>query len=522
MKKRSERAVRGLKSAFKQRAQAINSTECLWLLAQFCFLACVAVAIGIVGGAALYEYRETRFEVFPPAQNESLRQINGLSEQLNVSMNQTQVQLAKLQDKINSFNLSIQQIGVSKNEQLSELMAVFFSTTQELSASLEKVKSNVGYLMGIDSLLMEIQNSSISKIQQLNVSLGNLDSRLLQLQQEQLNLSLRIPILRNLTASLGNIMDRLPSPTMNFFSQVLSKAVTLQQMLRLEYSNRFFELASTFGDEIGNLEVITSCAALSPSSPPGYYVVRDPLTGSAARVYCGDMERQCGHVGGNWVKIANLDMKNYSQRCPSDLMERNDTYFGATVRTCVRKVQSYGCSSVTFSSKGLQYSGVCGKITGFHFGNMNSFNNQLNRRRGINSPYVDGVSVTHGNPREHIWTFALGIDQTLRNEVRSSSCPCINLSGTTPPPAFVGENYFCDSGPDVANSTSDIEFYHRHVWAGRKRCLFGNLCCNFNRPPFFYRQLPQRTSDSIEVRVCGDEGSSDEDVLIESVELYVQ
>ena len=36
-----------------------------------------------------------------------------------------------------------------------------------------------------------------------------------------------------------------------------------------------------------------------------------------------------------------------------------------------------------------------------------------NRHNNINSYYVDGISITHGNPRQHVWTYAAGIQETL-------------------------------------------------------------------------------------------------------------
>ena len=47
-------------------------------------------------------------------------------------------------------------------------------------------------------------------------------------------------------------------------------------------------------------------------------------------------------------------------------------------------------------------------------------------------------------------------------------------------------------------------------------------CCSFNSPPWFCKELPQPTTDDIEVRVCTDHGAFDEDVTIEVLELYVQ
>ena len=47
-----------------------------------------------------------------------------------------------------------------------------------------------------------------------------------------------------------------------------------------------------------------------------------------------------------------------------------------------------------------------------------------------------------------------------------------------------------------------------------------NTCCSFNRPPWFYKQLPHPTTSDIEMAVCRD--FSDEDIAIETVEIYVQ
>ena len=58
------------------------------------------------------------------------------------------------------------------------------------------------------------------------------------------------------------------------------------------------------------------------------------------------------------------------------------------------------------------------------------------------------------------------------------------------------------------------------LWDGAG-CESRNSCCNFNTPPWFYKQLPQPTTDDIEMRVCSDERNSSEDVAIEMIEIYV-
>ena len=46
-----------------------------------------------------------------------------------------------------------------------------------------------------------------------------------------------------------------------------------------------------------------------------------------------------------------------------------------------------------------------------------------------------------------------------------------------------------------------------------------NSCCSLNTPPWFHKQLSSLTADDIEMRVCTDEGTDDENVYIEMVEI---
>ena len=187
-----------------------------------------------------------------------------------------------------------------------------------------------------------------------------------------------------------------------------------------------------------------TCAALRGLSPSGYYWVRIS-NGSAVRVYC-DMTRSCGGVTGGWVRVASLDKTNSSQNgmCPSRLTE--DTF--STRLTCRRDDTSAGCSSVRFATHELSYSKVCGRITAFTEGAPEGF--MRTDDTDINGTYVDGVSLTHGAPRQHIWTFAATSSEA--NRMLSCSCNNSNTAGTSPP-EYVGNDYFCDtrfreSGPD--------------------------------------------------------------------------
>ena len=120
------------------------------------------------------------------------------------------------------------------------------------------------------------------------------------------------------------------------------------------------------------------------------------------------------------------------------------------------------------------------------------------RSGGIDTYYVDGVSLTHGrSPRYHIWTFS-----------GRRHCPC------GPVPAFVGNDYFCDG-----TSTNTINLNYP-LWDGED--CGSNTCCSFNTPPWFWKQLSQPTTDNVEMRVRRNQDRRDEDVAIEAVEIYIR
>ena len=258
---------------------------------------------------------------------------------------------------------------------------------------------------------------------------------------------------------------------------------------------------------------ISSCADLPPSSPSGYYWVR-ASNGSAVRVYC-DMTRSCGNITGGWVRVAELDLTNSSHQCPSGLTLHTES--DSNIRACVT-ASTADCVSIPIDIP-YSYSRVCGRVIAYQVGATNAFHHLESASDTINDIYVDGVSLTHGNPRQHIWTFAAGLRESMAMNAEST-CPCTGNTGATPPPRFVGSDYFCEAALQDHTPTSSTLYYDDPLWDG-DGCTDTNPCCSFNNPPWFYKQLPQPTTDNIEMRVCKDEDPSNEDVAIEIVEIYI-
>jgi hypothetical protein len=255
--------------------------------------------------------------------------------------------------------------------------------------------------------------------------------------------------------------------------------------------------------------------ALSGRAPTGSYWVTDPNTGRAVSVYC-DMTRVCGNLTGGWMRVTNIDMRESAQQCPGSFVELvRDT---EPNRLCTPSSSGEGCFSHTFPVT-ASYRHVCGRVIAYQDSTPNAFFGfHVRPSTTINDTYVDGISLTYGTPRTHVWTFAAALDETTGH---FSGCRCTNtnvdLTANIPP--FVGNDYFCETG-----SREDVNFVFYAadpLWDGQG-CGRNSTCCSFNNPPWFFRSLESATSDGLEMRVCRDSGSDNEDTPFEVVELYVR
>ena len=220
----------------------------------------------------------------------------------------------------------------------------------------------------------------------------------------------------------------------------------------------------------------------------------------------------CGGSSG-WRRVAYLNMSDSSQQCPPVWKEYTTPY-----RVCGRRFRNSSCEGVTYSTGSEQYDQVCGRIIGYQLGNTDSFRVSP---QSINTYYVDGISVTHGTPRQHIWTFSNGLDELSTNY--NALCPCVTGSNNANNiPSFVGQNYFCETGLTRWNGSSGILWPGGDpLWDGQG-CGPTSSCCTFNSPPWFNVQLSSPTTDNIEVRICGEHSIAHIDSPIHLIELYVK
>ena len=218
----------------------------------------------------------------------------------------------------------------------------------------------------------------------------------------------------------------------------------------------------------------------------------------------------CGGTGG-WRRVVYLDMTDPNTNCPSGW--KCTTY---SKRMCGKSNPSrLSCDSVFFLVSGGDYTSVCGSIRAYQYYGTDAFEAyHIGHVTTIEGAYVGGVSLTHGSPRQHIWTFAGGSSEEDND---NDACPCDTTFSITSPP-FVGGDYFCESGVN-SGSASPRLYPDDPLWDG-EGCSSSSSCCSFNSPPYFTKQLPSPTSDPIEARLCRLDGEDDSPV--EFMELYVK
>ena len=220
----------------------------------------------------------------------------------------------------------------------------------------------------------------------------------------------------------------------------------------------------------------------------------------------------CGGTGG-WRRVVYLNMTDPNTNCPLGWQ-----LSGQSKRSCGRVGTCYpSCDSVTFPVSGGNYTSVCGSIRAYQYGETRGFQAYHERRvTTIEGAYVSGVSLTHGSPRQHIWTFAAGLSEA--RPTRTYVCPCDAPPNSISIPPFVGGDYFCESGVN-SGSPSNRFYPDDPLWDG-EGCGSSSSCCSFNNPPYFTKTLPSPTSDPIVARLC--HYYSDEDSPVEFMELYVK
>ena len=245
-----------------------------------------------------------------------------------------------------------------------------------------------------------------------------------------------------------------------------------------------------------------------PATPSGYYSIQPPGA-STVEVYCDMENERCGSKG--WTRVARVDVPN-EKSCPGDL-----TFISSPIQSC-GGLPTAGCASAKFSTHGISYSQVCGRLRGYQVGSPDAFAPYGNNL-GKPDLVMDGVLISHGKTQKHIWAYVNGFEKVFVKNSGNRHCPCTDprFSGTVP--AFIGNDYYCDSA--VKRGPVLGKFYTIPLWTG-EGCTPPNFCCSHSGMPWFCKTLPIPTTDYIEIRNCHNQPASDEDTALDLIELYIR
>lgn len=320
------------------------------------------------------------------------------------------------------------------------------------------------------------------------------------------------------------LIPELMSTLMETYKQCIYAIDELQKHCKLRNGmNRVGSIKPSDAVTVILRRGITSCSQIKkayPKSKTGYYLI---TLGRYKRVklHCYMGKPLCNDSSHEWRKIAYHNV--YEQGCPHGFLMHEKGGYKACGRTitnsnavnCLARPPPF-CQSIIFPVQGIEYTQICGQVIGYTDGNTGAF---YNNHQDL--PYVDGISITLGGLREHIWTYAAGyleVPQTIYD--RKFSCKCPNGALW-----FVGPNYYCESSGTM-DKLEDI--FRDQLWDG-KNCHGTDIpCCNNNNNnstgvnmPWFKRVLSNTASEYIEMRVCG-RGDIDSGTLFSKYEFYVR
>ena len=185
------------------------------------------------------------------------------------------------------------------------------------------------------------------------------------------------------------------------------------------------------------------------------------------------MDTLCGS-GGGWTRIGFLNMSDYRQQCHDNWEEYNKDTGG--IRTCRRRsTRGNTCDSAYISSLDIQYSEICGRAVGYQYGSPDAVHPSGNNKY-IDRAYADGVSITLGAYRQHVWTLMVGYNANS-DRSHNSQCPCHQYSRQTVE-SFIGNDYYCESGNELYRRCPTQPYTCLiPLWDGKECDPYERYCC---------------------------------------------
>ena len=441
--------------------------------------------------------------------NSKLDTFDTLSEIFSQHKQQTMYELSQIMSKLNELSTTVTHLS-SDDQQIEQISAHLSRYEEQTAAELAQIKSKLDGLTATSNHLVTQNQEITTKIseskQQTSDKIAQIRSMLDELKNSANHLAIDHQKIETISLSLSEHKEQMSVE----IAQISSTLGTLtSSTAQLSTDHQRIEATTPNVECVGTEEHLQMQQKLLEN------ITHQIETIKANKTITGE-ERSCGGTG--WRRVAFLNMTNPSTTCPSGWQ-----LTGYAKRTCGRvSTQGRTCSSVTLPVTGGQYHKVCGRIKAYQYKSTLAFYSYHNGyAQTIDTAYVDGVSLTHGNPRKHIWTFASGVSEGYASV---SICPC-DAQQTLSLPSFMGEEYFCETGVNekwIAGHPGYAGFnVYDPLWDGNG-CTTSGACCSLHNPPYFMKELLVPTTDDIEARICLYHYFSVSNIAVEEVELYVQ
>ena len=190
-----------------------------------------------------------------------------------------------------------------------------------------------------------------------------------------------------------------------------------------------------------------------------------------------------------WHTVYDLDP---SSGCPGEwqqyVVPSQERDVAGDVPVCGRGPDVFQASAIL--AEGWTYTKIRGAVLGYARGSPDSFRTEPARyESGIDDAYTDGVSFARwttdldlatGSQRRHVATYANGLSYAARGFGYYINGNCYGChGGSDKPPAWLGEDYYCDSQLRAESSIEpSCANYSRPLLVGDSSCGVAQEGCN--------------------------------------------
>jgi dynein heavy chain len=210
--------------------------------------------------------------------------------------------------------------------------------------------------------------------------------------------------------------------------------------------------------------------------------------------------------GGGWALAVRYQS---GDACPGNWVARGGG--------CARPSALAASDASAIAAAPYAYSEVRGVVRALGYGGSDAFRDGSG---SIDGRYVDGLSITAGSPRRHLFTFAQGTSEVFGDSV-NASCPC---DGGIGPPSFVGSDYRCEEPQESAEpGNTGNRFFDLGDPLFDGLSIEDSACVGDpeSQAGDFVRSVAA-SADPIELRLMHTEDSSNEDTAITFLEIWVR